>query len=322
MSDDILVHIGYAKVASTTLQKQLFNKHPSVRFMGIYPVNNIGNNSLECDLQNPYFTDPKIKSFFELLNHSNQYSFDEQKAIQLRDAIMSKYHDNSKLTVFSDERFSSVFFSFPDYKIKLKRLYKLFPDAKILIMIRNQMDIICSQYRDHPFDPRDFHNGKPVSIEKWIDLDLSNAEFSYLRSLKYDEMVYFCKNLFGVENVEVFPLEEWLYSFDDFIYRISYFMGIEQEKTFDLLKDKRENSGVSARYNRFRNIRRKISPFEIQPFIPRFLLEWIKKGKKHKVEINNRYKDYLDSFFEESNKNLIEQTGIDLKRYDYPGLTQ
>lgn len=45
----VYIHIGYAKAASSTLQKHLFDKHPKINNLGIYSTNNLGKDSSEIN---------------------------------------------------------------------------------------------------------------------------------------------------------------------------------------------------------------------------------------------------------------------------------
>ena len=45
----IFFHVGFPKSASTTLQKQLFDKHSKINYLGVYPTGNVGQDSDESN---------------------------------------------------------------------------------------------------------------------------------------------------------------------------------------------------------------------------------------------------------------------------------
>lgn len=44
-ADKAVVHVGYPKAASTSLQKHLFDRHPQIRNLGVFPTGNVGEDS-------------------------------------------------------------------------------------------------------------------------------------------------------------------------------------------------------------------------------------------------------------------------------------
>jgi len=149
----------------------------------------VGKDSDYIDESCLYLKDENLQKFYynlvmlrsiDYLN-SNTYEFFNEK--------LKKYIDKEKINLFSNERFTSVFFSHDDIVSKADRLKKIFPYAKIIIIIRNQLNLIKSQYRDHPFNSRNLTIGKPVSINEWIKIAYNSESVYFLDSLKYNEII-------------------------------------------------------------------------------------------------------------------------------------
>jgi len=319
----ICFHIGFPKSASTTLQKHLFDRHPEINFLGIYPSGNIGQDSDVINNKTLYLINKNLQIFHTQMTECEGIEYFNIKKNKL---IKSIYYllDKDKLNLFSNERFSSVLFSHPDRAQKAQNIKQIFPNAKILIVIRNQTDIIKSQYRDHPFDPRCLTLGKPVTIEEWIDINISMKNINFLKSIKYSEIIRYYIYLFGKNNVKVVLFEDLASNLEYFCKEISLFLDIDFNKTFSLLKDKKENIGVTLNLNRYRQFKRRVSLFipkilkenTIIKKIDNILILRLKYGKKQKIYINNEYKNKIYEYYRSDNLKLIE-LGIDIKNKGY-----
>ena len=325
MKNNTYFHIGFPKSASTTLQKQLFDKHSQINFLGIYPTRNIGQDSDESNKDTKYLQNKDLKGFHNCLTNLEgvEYQFsDVEKYFQNIKPLLS----NEKLNMFSNERFSSVLFAHKDRAEKAKRIKQLFPDAKIVIILRKQIDIIKSQYRDHPFDPRNLYsNQKSVSIDEWVERDFKNYDISFVKSIEYYKIVKYYSELFGKENVGVFLFEELVNDLELFSKKISNFLDIDELETYNLLNSKHENDGVSQNFNTYRKFRTQLSSFipneikhnGILKSLEQQLFQKLKKGKKQKVNMSVDTKEKIYSYYNEQNKKLAKEYSLELRKYEY-----
>jgi hypothetical protein len=315
--------VGYAKSASTTLQKQLFNQHPEINNLGLFPTQNIGQDSDYIDESCLFLKDENLQKFYYNLVMLNSIDYLNSNNIDIFNQNIKKYISNTKINLFSNERLTSVFFSHDDIVSKADRLKKIFPNAKIIVIIRNQFNLIKSQYRDHPFNPKELSIGKPVSLNDWIKIAFESEGVYFLNSLKYGETIDYYEKLFGKENIQILLLEELASDINLFSEKISQFMDIDYKNTLNCLLDKRENTSVSKKYNFYRRIRRKI-PFqlEISKFFPGIiknkLLNKLKSGKKEEFQINKYWVKQLEEYYSDSNKKLEKKYDLNLKKYNYP----
>ncbi|MCS4057064.1 hypothetical protein GGP75_002407 [Salinibacter ruber] len=238
--------------------------------------------------------------------------------------------ETNRINLFSNERFLSVYFSYPDLEAKACRLKRFVPNARILIVIRNQVDIITSQYRDWPFDPRNLIGGEPVSIDQWVDLALKHDdEIGFLHSLQYDKVVELYEDLFGAEAVSVFCLEQLADDVTSFAKDISSCLQIDRPQTEALLRNSHENRGVTQKRNTYRQFIRTYSLGQVESLLDRIdrmmgspLMDRIDAvldaGPKASYAMSEFQKEKIKDFFSRSNRSLEKKHQLPLSKYRYP----
>lgn len=116
-----IIHIGLPKCASTSLQQNLFSRHPDICYWGIPWQEERLENLMAC------------MSYYDALDFANV------------DAAMPLQQE--KPNVISYERFSSDFNA--DRLEVAKRLYQVFGESEILLVIRKQSDQMESLYKQY-----------------------------------------------------------------------------------------------------------------------------------------------------------------------------
>ncbi len=100
-----------------------------------------------------------------------------------------------------------------------KRIKLIFPNAKIILFIRNQIDMIASAYIQY------IKGGGTYSIDKYLFhknfKNLNSLTLFSFKHFEYHNIITLYKNLFGRENVHIFLFEDFLLSNEDFIERFS-----------------------------------------------------------------------------------------------------
>lgn len=307
-------HIGYPKCGSTTLQKQLFNLHSEINFLGIYPTRNTGIDSQLSDNKNPYFTHPDLRKLHDNLVMYEE--FDAKLNSQLLNQSCIETNAQGKINLLSNERVTSVFFSYPKIEEKLNRIRQI-GCLGVILIVRNQLDIIKSQYREHPFDPVDLVHGKPMSIDEWI-MKADEITPSYLDSLCFDQLASQCELIFGKQNTLILPLNDLLACPEKIGETLSSFLTINSKETIQLVSNlSTENRGVSQSYNTIRNIKKiLIGEFPITNYFPARINNrvkcFIKKGKKADYMLKKETLQYLINKFESGNQKIHAKYDIDL----------
>jgi len=178
-----IIHIGYPKTATSWFQKIFY---PSV-----LNIDFINRNTIIEQLIQPNSLDfnPDIsKDYFNKRFKNN---------IVLCDEILIGGLDIS---------FGNGSFIFQSGL----RLKKIFPDAQIIIFIRNQIDLIASAYYQY------IKSGGNLRINKYLFPGSNSTyfiqtfnKFSF-RLFEFDILTKFFKDLFGDNNVFVFPIEHFM----------------------------------------------------------------------------------------------------------------
>lgn len=180
----LLVHVGYPKTATTLLQNQFFNKLSSVNYLGK--------------------TNDDYPQWLIDFAYADDHYF-EEIASSLKEMISAQM-DAKRLNIVSSEaftRFGGVNFN------TARRIKRLFPDACILLTIRNPLNVICSFFKHQVIYERSC-----LDYDQLIDFERSplvhyKRKPIYLPDLFYNEVVDFYAKLFGDENVIVAKYEEY-----------------------------------------------------------------------------------------------------------------
>jgi hypothetical protein len=321
----ITVHVGYPKAGSTTLQKHLFHKHPEVVSLGIYPSGNVGRDSgLPTPL--PRFQkDERLQRLHRMLISEKPDAYDLEDASTLLRGALASHGNRAKSVVFSNEALLSVIFPYRNLRDKADRVKRLLPDARILMVIRNQFDVIVSQYRDWPFTPLNLTAGPPVLPAQWIDTMLElDDELGYVRSLNYNRAVEMYESHFGADAVHVLCLETLAHDQARFATQISEILDIDPDITSRLLKNSHENRGVTYLRNRYRKLKRRhprLKTFEKWlPSTAKKGIDWaLDCSRKASYTIPNEQKARLRRVFASDNRELAERRNLSLAAYGYPG---
>ncbi|WGL15262.1 hypothetical protein PVT68_10815 [Microbulbifer bruguierae] len=305
MSDDILFHVGYIKTATTYLQNQIQN--------GSLPGLALGAGKE---------TRAQLVANFIL---ADDFEFDAQLPRERLAAFNHDIQQRGCLPVWSEETLlgnppSSRY----DGYLNARKIKACYPNARILITVRKQQDIVLSIYREYVL------GGGNLQLEQFIgtgDESLSYSPLLRAEFLHFDRAVGHYIQLFGEDRVLVLP-QELLNSEPDTYYQLfSNFTG----KSFSAPKYANRDH-AAENYFTFQ-LRRKLNPlFPKDPCKPvnsgyrktfnrvLFHLNRLpgmqqsnRKFEKFRQTISNRYKHS----FVNSNRNLMAITGLPLDQLGY-----
>jgi len=306
----VFFHVGYPKCASTTLQRAYFQNHPQINYFGIR-----AGNTGKCEQYE------KITKLHRLIARvgEGQFSVEQARGIATQLGIYS-----SKKALLSNERVLSTFFSYPNIKNKALRLKKVFPNCKIIVLIRNQLSIIKSQYRDWPFDPRNLHKGEKINVKEWYNICAKSDNVHFLDSLKYNGVLRMYEDIFGEENVFTDCFERLLHEEEKLVCRIFDYININNHVAD---YGKHFNKGNTYLENMIRSIGRKYSFFRFlrkSKAIKHAFKRSLKVASvmfnvdKEKVSMSKKMKKRIQMRYSESNTYLSKRISPDLVELGYP----
>lgn len=303
----LLIHVGLHKTGTTWLQDRVF-------------VNN------KLGFESPWgpMASPAVAEFMLV----DPLAFNAQETLDRLGPDIDAARAKGYIPVLSHEGLSSRPVRGTYYAPTVaKRLKEVFPDARVVIGIREQRGMILSLYRQF------VRNGGVYSLEQFIGTGNEQPGWSPLCRLDffhYDRFVRLYQDLFGADNVLVQPLE--LLRDDEPVYlkRLLDFAGSSGDPK-DLGQAGASNVGWGGQtlelfrfFSRFA-VRNPLGPK--QPWSVRnaqrvcYKVDGIIPKSRHK-KIEARWKSYIADRcagrYEESNKALADLTGLELGSMGYP----
>jgi hypothetical protein len=309
-----LVHIGFPKALSSWLQKHLFK--PEQGFLNIL-------DSLHTQIS---VIDP------------TPFRFDEELCIRFMESALAKYKSGNMLSAdnpvpvcSAEALIGNPYCGGYNARQNADRIKQLFPDARILLIVREQQQLLRSLYKTMVVW------GMPHSIKRLLNpRDTSMAPQFNLDFLRFDLATAYYQQLFGQDNVLVLPYEAFAIDPKFFTKTILQHAGCEPTTAFEKLPwQKRININqplfnlylqrwlnllVSTPFNYAgvlpsteKGIHSRIRRSKNNPF-PVFTHDWFEDDFRQKVS------HAFTGQFSDSNSRLQQMTGLDLASYGYETL--
>ncbi|CAN5886042.1 sulfotransferase [soil metagenome] len=189
------IHIGFPKNFSTSLQRDFFAAHKDIFHLGIGPGID--------------YADPVIDAAFEVyLKTAKKFKYNENEK-RLSDHFNRVFEtataSGKKVLTASSEHLS---FSFAndsiDFEEKMHRVSKLFgSDTHIIMIIRNQADLIKSLYRES------VRVGFPGTYQDYIYLLYKYQDRNFYYDFRYDLVLEVLQRYFKAENIHLLLFEDF-----------------------------------------------------------------------------------------------------------------
>lgn len=308
---DFIIHIGFSKTGTTTLQKHLFGKHSQVKYLG-----------------KPY-RDERFKNLLHHLMSEETLTYDPAPLEQyIAGNKLRTTRGTEKAVILSDEMFLS-YSKVRDKGVVARRIKDIFSPCKILITIRNQYELLKSAYLSRGRlllnVPGKFH-GLGVGFQQWLDLTDDDFQKGYIAHADYFKTIDFYAKLFGKENVCILLLEEFIHNKEEYLKKLSGFAGIDFQESGERVGQAHEHKEIPQSQLDFELLRTRFFPFHKFPLVPAMLKFCIfikKKLKKCKdptaqVDIPGNWSERLAGLYREGNRKLVRDYGLPLEAYGYP----
>lgn len=313
-SQGIFIHVGYPKCASSTLNEHLFAKHSDI-------------NDLQGKVKD---VSTDLERFYHnlVLLDSVGYRHSDNKQL-FEEKVKPTYLNSQPVQMFAQANLTASWHG--DLLVKAERLNEVLPSAKVMIMIRNQHDFLRSLYKHYvkkcirrkttciPLQPH--ATSELLSFEDWLQAIVDNRESGILDGIQYGTLVDIYANLFGAQNVGVFLFEELAENVESFSEKISSFLGIDAEETYQCLTAGRANVSphYSKRFIRLRNIKNNVAPsLHLPKRISKPLLKMVSGGERWDVNFSDEWHEFLSDQYSATNTSLNNKYQLGLERYGYP----
>jgi len=189
-----LVHIGYHKTGTTWLQREVFSSSAA-------GFSQLGGA--------------------QRLIAVNAFSFKPRKVRKQMERRIGEVLDRGLTPVLSSERLSGApHFGGYDSEIIADRLAAVFPNSRIMVVIREQKEMFLSIYKQY------IRRGGAASLRQYLAAPrdgywMPQFRFEYL---EYHRLISRYQDLFGARNVLVLPYELLRSRPGDFLAKVSGFM--------------------------------------------------------------------------------------------------
>lgn len=171
---EVIVHVGYPKTATKFFQKKYF---------------------------------PHIKNYKIIDLKETSSLFCDSEILGVR---ISHYNMNENILFSSELLISGLNGQWRhgnNFYANTNRIKMFFPDAKIVLFLREQKSIICSAYQQY------IKNGGTYNLHKYI-YGGKNFQFEHLL---YDKVISYYDTLFGKDSVYVYLYEDFKQNPDSFL---------------------------------------------------------------------------------------------------------
>ena len=300
MRAEMLIHIGYHKTGTTWLQSAFFPNHPDLAVAAEYPAlaeQVINPDGLEFDAA-------VVRRFF-------------QPRI---DAAVAA----SKIPVLTTERLSGNPHSGGyDSKTIADRLHDAFPQATVLIMVRRQVDMAVSMYKQY------VRMGGVCSLREYLMPPVDGRiPLFRMKFLEYHHLAGYYVRLFGPERVRVMVYEHFRDAPALFLDELCDFLAIRRDIAFPA--HEHANASLSdfstllkRRVNRWHG---GDSLYPVTPPLPRLTgglfraIERLDRAGLSRLSTVNLKRDsaeMLQGRFSASNRELAKAFGLELGQYGY-----
>jgi Sulfotransferase family len=314
----VLVHVGLARTGTTWLQKHVFANSPHL-FTPADP-------SLPPMERAKQLGRRLCKDGQERL--VNELDFDIAAFRQDCEAIRVPAGQRA---VISSERLSgSVLSGGFDRAIISRRIKAVFPNARILLVIREQRALLMSMYIQY----LKYGGWHPIGdfVDPPSDGRLPCFAPSYLM---YDRLISLYQETFGTANVLVLPYEKFATATPDYVGEICAFAGIPELPAFPLnrVENARRRNVSSYALKRIAYRFRSSSANGFAPSVlPKRVRAATLQGMRALIDLvvpqtlEKRFSERLRSdldralppgFYAESNRRAAELTALPLARYGY-----
>ncbi len=311
----MILHIGYHKTATSWLQRHVFNNPQS----GLRTIGKAGE-------------DHPVRQ----LVRAQALGFEAGEHRARMEALIQPICEEGLVPVVSWERLSGHPVSGGyDSKELADRLHAVFPEAKVLAVIREQREVILSSYKQYVM------GGGRASVEGFLEPPVSRnmrlPRFDF-RFYEYEHLLGHYRSLFGRDAVLVLPFDQFTREPADFVGAICAFAGRPASDGFLAslpYRDVRRPAypvlalSIRRRGNAFGR-RSELNPV---PTLDSKLLRRVMKtaehathGRlvpdrvraKHEASLRETVDRILGDRYRESNRRTAELAGLDLGAYGWP----
>ena len=301
----VVIHPGFGKSGTTTLQNVLFGSHQAIYSLGR----------------------PITERTLPLLKALKNPAMPEEYEAQIGDWVGAALKDKTpeqRCVVLSDETLLNK----PDLRWTIaQRLHSLFPEAIILFTIRNQLTAIASHYADHgrilKRVPQPYA-GAYVKLADWLTFAEKNWQTSQLGLFDYITTVRHYEQAFGRDQIRILLFEELANNPSEFAVQLADILDLPPTEVRNFLASHRLNKRPSIgeiNYHAYRpNLLRGVSLRRLLPFgdaLSNTMWKILKRQGPANITLTPDWEAKLQAHYGPANAELAEAYGLPLAENGY-----
>ncbi len=290
-----VIHPGFVKTATTSLQRRVFPNHSQIRFLGL----DSGR--------------PEIDRAIHAICREDGVYYDHERVRQTFAPHLVSRPDATVVLV-SSENFT--LYESKDKSLVAERLRQLFGEAKVFFTIRRQQDVLRSWYLQKL--PKYVQGNNFMSFGDWLRIKRLEPHKSILDDLRYNETIEYYCGLFGRENVAVFLFEDLRVDPEAFARDLAEFVGVGGDEMHHLLSSAHDNPTIPASYYRFWKWASPITPnigFRVVNRIGQRSFD--SEGRRAAIPADGEVDSLVAALCGDGNRRLTDNFGVDLQRAGY-----
>jgi hypothetical protein len=291
----IYIHLGLHKTASTFFQKEFYPKHEEFNYLHLRDKEALAKFNQYILRENDLF-----------------FSKETAKDLFIQNINQEQLENSSKITLCEEQFSGFPLFDAYNRKTIFDRLNSVFPNAKFVLVLRNQKDFILSMYAEY------LKKGGQETFKHFLSANKTHLNFSkgsYLQYYTYYE--YIC-SIVGNENIKIFYYEDMKKDPLIFFKTLSAYFGLSSPINFDLLRKKENTSFPINDYETERFLNRLCkTPYSPNHFFKRKHLKFfhpIISLITKKIDHNKIVQAYIDKM---NFKNELLPEYYRIKKYGY-----
>jgi hypothetical protein len=298
----LVVHPGFAKTATTSLQQGVFARHGQVHYLGV-PA-----------------PDPALDALLRRIPREDSTRFDLAAARAELTAHLTP-PPGRVVSLISYENFT--LYESKDKGLVAGRLRELLGPCRVMFTLRRQEDLVASWYLQKMRKyARDRHH---LTLKQYFKIKAREPSRSILDDLDYDATVGCYERLFGRENVAIFLYEQLRADPQGFARAVASFLGVGAEEFERLLRAARLNTAESERRLRAARATSRYLPrelvhrgLELLPHaLHRRLTRYVDAGPRARAELPDVARRWVAERCREGNRRLNARHGGLLARHGY-----
>jgi hypothetical protein len=296
-----VLHVGFHKSGSTTLQRALFERHPEIANLGEPREEPNAFEAMRGVWDSCHFK-PKKRT-----------PLDVEKSRRHWKQAMAEV-PSGKVPLFSKESLTQCeYYEAAGDRRIAERLHSVVGPARIIIVVRHQIRLIESLYLFHA------KGARYEPAEQWLRARSNGPMQIY----SYHAMAQPFVEVFGRENVAIFMFEDLKTDAAELARRMCEFIGVDPERGAALMRGERRNARVSHRYLVYSRLRKALGMYVplgrlVPDRVRNAFNAIITGGDEAKIELPAGWVKEMETYYRDDNRRLAKEWALPLEQYGYP----